>query len=201
MFQAKKGMSLLLSVIVAASFAVPAGQAKAACRNAQTLCNGISIQSIGKNQVCINSCGTQCNSVQIGNNVVCIGANAFQDCTRMKSVTIPKQVQSVGDCAFCGCSNLSDITLGAGTEKIGANTFQNCKNLKTINIKSKKLNADCVSDDAFQGVGKNVTVNVPKSKVKSYKSLFQKKGLCKQFLRFAADFKTATAMAKSESAL
>ena len=180
MFMAKKGVSVLLSVIVAASFAAPVGQAKAACGNVQSLCNGLSVQSIGKNQVCISSCGTQCNSVQIGNNVVCIGANAFSDCTNIKNLTVPKQVQSVGDCAFSGCSGLSTITLGTGTEEIGENAFQNCPNLKTINIKSKKLNADCVSDNAFKGVGRNVTVNVPKNKVKSYKSLFQKKGLCKQ---------------------
>lgn len=179
MYLMKKGMPVLFGFILAASLAAPAGHAKAACGNLQS-CGGLSIQSILGNQNCTGSCNSSCTPVQTFNNVTCIDANTFTNCTQLKNVTVPNCVKNIGNCAFNGCSNLSTVTLGANTAKIGNNAFKNCDQLKTINIKSKKLNSNCISDNAFKGVGKDVTVNVPKDKVKSYKSLFQKKGLCKQ---------------------
>lgn len=177
----KKMLPFFLGLIMVLSMVVPSGRAGAAgnCAGSQVFCNGCLVQVIG-GQNGIRSCDKNCTSVQIGNNVKCIGTNAFNNCTNLKNVTLPGCVNSVGSCAFNGCSNLSTVTLGANTKKIGDNAFKNCKNLKTINIKSKKLNSNCVSCNAFKGVGKNVTVNVPKDKVKSYKALFCKKGLCKQ---------------------
>ncbi len=132
------------------SVVVPSGRARAAgnCAGSQVFCNGCLVQVIG-GQNCIRSCDQNCTSVQIGNNVKSIGTNAFSNCTNLKNVTLPGCVNSVGSCAFNGCSNLSTVTLGANTKKIGDNAFKNCKNLKTINIKSKKLNSNCVSRQRF----------------------------------------------------
>ena len=57
--------------------------------------------------------------------------------------------------------------------------FKVCKKLKTITIKSKKLTAKNIKKGAFKGLGKGVTIKVPKGKKKAYTTLFRKKGLSK----------------------
>lgn len=104
-----------------------------------------------------------------------------------KSVTVPKTVKlsdgtnakvtSVGKKAFKGCKKLKKITIGTEVVSIGANAFTNCKNLRTIVIKSKKLKT--LSKSAWKGISSKTTIKVPKSKYKTYKKLFQKKGLKK----------------------
>lgn len=118
--------------------------------------------------------------VTIPKNVTTIGANAFNGCTKLKTVTVGSNVTSVGANAFKGCKALTKITLPSKTTKIGANAFNGCTKLKTITIKSKNLTSKSVSSNAFKGVSSKATIKVPKGKAKSYKTLFQKKGLSKK---------------------
>lgn len=54
-------------------------------------------------------------------NVTSIGANAFENCTRLKSVTLYGNIQSIGENAFQGCSNLKEIYVAwAENERDGA---------------------------------------------------------------------------------
>ena len=85
---------------------------------------------------------------------------------KTKSVTVPATISADGvDYAVTG---------------ISSKAFSGLKKLKKITIKSTKLNASNVQGKAFKGVGKNVTVKVPKSMKKTYKKLFVKKGLSKK---------------------
>ena len=52
--------------------------------------------------------------------------------------------------------------------------FEGCKNLKTINVKSTMLKS--VGSRALKGIHAKATINVPKSKLTKYKSLFKNKG-------------------------
>ena len=62
---------------------------------------------------------------------------------------------------------------------LGNNLFKGCKKLKTIIVRTTKLKEKKIAKKAFQGVGKKVTIKVPKKKVKSYKKIFRKRGLAK----------------------
>lgn len=117
--------------------------------------------------------------VTIPKNVTTIGKNAFSGCAKLKTVTVGSDVTTVGANAFKGCKELTKVTLPEKTTKIGANAFNGCSKLKTITIKSKKMTSSTISKNAFKGVSSKATIKVPKGKAKSYKTLFQKKGLSK----------------------
>lgn len=118
--------------------------------------------------------------VTIPKNVTTIGKNAFSGCAKLKTVTVGSDVTTVGANAFKGCKELTKVTLPEKTTKIGANAFNGCKKLKTITIKSKKMTSKTIDKNAFKGVSTKTTIKVPKGKAKSYKTLFQKKGLSKK---------------------
>lgn len=118
--------------------------------------------------------------VTIPKNVTTIGKNAFSGCAKLKTVTVGSDVTTVGANAFKGCKELTKVTLPENTTKIGANAFNGCKKLKTITIKSKKMTSKTIDKNAFKGVSTKTTIKVPKGKAKSYKTLFQKKGLSKK---------------------
>ncbi|MDD6069205.1 MAG: leucine-rich repeat domain-containing protein [Clostridiales bacterium] len=120
--------------------------------------------------------------VTIPKNVTTIGKNAFSGCAKLKTVTVGSDVTTVGANAFKGCKELTKVTLPSKTTTIGANAFNGCKKLKTITIKSKKMTSKTIDKNAFKGVSAKTTIKVPKGKVKSYKTLFQKKGLSKKVI-------------------
>ena len=146
---------------------------------------------------------TGLKTVKIGNNITKIGKKAFMGCTSLKKVTIGPKIQVIDDNAFRNCTKLKKIQFSKGITKIGSNAFKQCKllrkiilpntlrkidsnvfngctALKTLVIKSKKLNKHNVSSNALKGLTKKVMIKVPKSKVTSYKKLFQNKGLNKK---------------------
>lgn len=112
----------------------------------------------------------------------------YSDCKNddATTVTIPKTitidgikfaVTSIADGAFKGNKDLKKVTIGSNVAEIGAKAFWGCKNLKTIKISSKKLTMKNVGSQAFKKVSATATIQVPKSKMKSYKKIFRKRGL------------------------
>ncbi|WP_167955161.1 leucine-rich repeat domain-containing protein [Anaerosporobacter faecicola] len=151
---------------------------------------------------------SNCSSIveiNIPNSVKKIGGSAFSNCTELKTIKLSKNIKKIEEYLFYGCKNLSKVTIpnsvttiyaGAFQEsgikqitipknvkyikkgEYGEGLFEGCKNLNKIIVKSKKIKS-CFKG-AFKGINKKVIIQVPESKLKSYKSMFQKNGLSKK---------------------
>ncbi len=84
------------------------------------------------------------------------------------------KVTSISKNAFKNNKKLKKVTIGKNVSKINSSAFYGCKNLKTVTIKSTQLKT--VGKNAFRGVNAKAKIKVPKSRLKSYKKLFAKKG-------------------------
>lgn len=111
--------------------------------------------------------------------VTAVEKNAFKGNKKVKTVKVGKNVTTIGAGAFQNCGALTTVTLPAKTKTIGKNAFANSKKLKKIVIKSTKMTKKTIKNGAFKKVYKKATVDVPNKKAKTYKKLFQKKGLTK----------------------
>lgn len=105
---------------------------------------------------------------------------------KTSSVTIPAtvkidgityQVTSIGEKAFYNNKKLTKVTIEKNVSKIGKSAFNGCSKLNKIWIKSAKLKAAFVGTKSFYGIGKNSTIQVPKSKKKFYKQILKKTGV------------------------
>ena len=118
--------------------------------------------------------------ITVGNNIKTIGSSAFYGCSKLKTVTIGKNVETIGNSAFGKCTALTKMTIPAKVKKIGKQSFYGCKKLKTITVKTTKLKKSSVGSNAFKGIGTKATIKVPKSKLKSYSSIFRARGAGKK---------------------
>jgi hypothetical protein len=116
--------------------------------------------------------------VTFGDNVKVIGEAAFLR-TAIKSINFGKNITTIGASAVMECSKLENITIGANVTAIGGYIDAFSFNVKTITIKSTKLKRENCGGyggsigseyrEPFSGHSGNVTVKVPKSKLKAYK--------------------------------
>lgn len=120
---------------------------------------------------------TKITKVIIGSNVTTIGKNAFSGCSKLKTVTVGKNVTAISDKAFYKCTALTKITIPSKVNKIGKSAFYGCKKLKTITIKTTKLTKKNVGSKAFKGIYSKATIKVPKSKLKTYKTMLKSRGV------------------------
>ena len=73
------------------------------------------------------------------------------------------------------------MTLPANVIKLGKQFAGKTTGLKAVTVKTVKLKTGGIAAKAYTGMGSSKTViKVPKGKTKTYKSLFQKKGLNKK---------------------
>ncbi len=84
------------------------------------------------------------------------------------------KITEIDGSVFANNNKLRKVTIGLNVTKIGEQAFYKAKNLKTIIVKSKKLKT--VGKNAFKGINKKATFDVPNSKIKAYKKLFIKAG-------------------------
>lgn len=113
--------------------------------------------------------------------VTSIAPRALKGNTKLKSVTIAGNVSVIGAQALQGCSSLTTVTIGANVSTIGKKAFYNCKKLQKLTVKTKKLTSKKVGAQAFTKAGssdyKKLKVTVPSARSKSYKKIFQARGL------------------------
>ncbi|MBO5373127.1 MAG: leucine-rich repeat protein [Lachnospiraceae bacterium] len=81
--------------------------------------------------------------------VVSIKANAFAKMSKLTTVTIPKNVKSIGKKAFYNCKNLKKVKIACASPK-------------------------SIGKQAFKGIAKKATIDVPNKQVKKYRSLLKK---------------------------
>lgn len=140
---------------------------------------------------------TKLTKVTLPATITSIGVSAFQGCSALTKITIPKkvktinnkafygckklktvsvnakaQLQTIGSSAFANCAVLPKITIPYKVKTIGAKAFNNCKKLKKITVKSKVVTK--VGKNAFKNIQSKAVIDVPNSKLSTYKKLFKK---------------------------
>jgi len=84
--------------------------------------------------------------VKLGENVVGIAANAFENCSQLSNISLTNNVYSIGDNVFSNCYSLSSIELPNCLSSIGYNAFSGCSSFTNIEIPKKVKN---IGADAF----------------------------------------------------
>ena len=112
--------------------------------------------------------------------VTSIYKNAFKNMKKLKKVTIGKNITVLGSSAFYNCSSLKKITIPANVKQINTKCFYGCKKLSSITIKTSRLTTKKVGNKAFGKIASKPQLRVPKKKIKTYQSIFRKKGLTKK---------------------
>ena len=120
--------------------------------------------------------------VQIGENVQLIGKNAFSGCISLRNVIIGKNVQIIGTEAFSNCTALDKIIIPFKVAKIGARAFYQCENLRYMVVKTKKLSAGSLGNNAFGKGAVNIKVKIDKTKKKLYSKIFTARGMAEKAL-------------------
>lgn len=69
----------------------------------------------------------------LGDEVLVIESNAFQNCKNIKKLKLPEGLKEIGSSAFDRCT-MEAIAVPNTVEKIGMFAFQNCTNLKNFSI-------------------------------------------------------------------
>ncbi len=127
--------------------------------------------------------------VKIGRNVKLIGKNAFSGCTRLKNVTMSKNIETIGADAFNNCTALVKIIIPPKVAKIGARAFYQCKNLRYMVVKTKKLSAKNIGNNAFGKGSANIRVKTDKTKKKLYSKIFIARGMSEKVIYIAGSVK------------
>ena len=85
-------------------------------------------------------------NLEIQNNIVAIGNDAFRGASSMTSITIGAGVKNIGNRAFQACTNLSSLTFSDGLTSVGVEAFRGCNSLVNV-LLPNTLNE--VDDGAF----------------------------------------------------
>ena len=94
--------------------------------------------------------GKDITSIDLGDDLVTVGNNAFYGCRSLESITLPATCTTVGDMAFAGCTSLKTVEYAGGLTSIGFCSFANCPELKTFkNTSSKASNLKTIGECAF----------------------------------------------------
>ncbi len=102
------------------------------------------------------------------------------DKTKIKSITVGSLVTKIDENLFAEYPNLETVVIGKNVKKFGPRIFAKNKKLRTVIFESSKLKAKYFHKKTFKGMNKKVVIKVTKSKVKTYRKLFRKKGLAKK---------------------
>lgn len=71
-------------------------------------------------------------SVDIGNNIMLLGAGAFTGCNKLTEIYIPDTVTNIEMDAFKNCSALHTVRMSPNVDYIPREAFYNCKELSTF---------------------------------------------------------------------
>lgn len=126
------------------------------------------LKEVNYNAENCTSCGSywasafpsQLSTLNIGENVRTIPANAFNGCGGLTSVDIPGSVTSIGERAFIGCSGLMSVAIPESVTSISDETFSGCGSLVSVSIPGS---VTYIGEEAFYGCGALASVAIPGS--------------------------------------
>lgn len=75
-----------------------------------------------------------CQNTIIPKSVMCIGDNAFYECSSLINIDIPDSVISIGEMAFYQCTSLTKVSFGKMLTDIGEGAFNRCSAIKNLDI-------------------------------------------------------------------
>ena len=113
----------------------------------------------------------QISNLQLPDNVTVIGEAAFYPSVTsgtIKKIKLPAKLKTIGKSAFED-QKFKELTIPSNVEKIGSHAFSGCQSLNKIVIKSKKLKK--IGTLAFEDIGHNVVIYVPKEKEQEYREM------------------------------
>lgn len=106
----------------------------------------------------------KCNfaTLNVGNDVVTIGSEAFKQCPNLMTATIGGNVKTLGNNVFSLCNKLASITLSESIDSIGNSCFSNCKSLTDVVLPN---GIDFIAESLFDGCTGLKNVHLPASLV------------------------------------
>ena len=115
---------------------------------------GNSVVSIGEEV--FDDC-TSLTSVYIPEGVTAIGNSAFYGCTSLTSIYIPESVTTI-EGAFYGCTSLTSVYIPEGVTTIGEYTFGECTSLTLVYIPER---ATSIGNSTFYGCTSLTSIDIP----------------------------------------
>ena len=74
-------------------------------------------------------------SIDIPDNIISIGQEAFKNCLYLKSVKLPNKLTEIAFETFINCESLQNIDIPQSVIKINNNAFKGCNNLKEVKLR------------------------------------------------------------------
>ena len=91
-----------------------------------------------------------CKNTIIPNEIVSIGASAFEGCSDLISLAVPANVNNIGIGAFRSCVGLKSVRLPNSVSYIGGQVFMSCGELK--DVVSEIKSPFSIQDEVFKGI-------------------------------------------------
>ena len=135
-------------------------------------CAGLTKMSIPDNVTSIGSSAfaycTGLTEVTLPKNITKLSRSLFRDCYALRGITIPNSVTTIEGQAFYQAFNMEEVTIGKGVTSIGDEAFRGLSKITKMNVLPEVPPA--AGADAFLGVGRDITVEVPFRSFAAYKA-------------------------------
>ena len=145
------------------------------CQNVEKITIPDSVTEIGECAFFFFEGNPNLKSIELGNSVEIIGAEAFYGCTGLTEINIPNSVTTIGDEAFYYCSSLTSITIPDSVTTIGDYAFRYCNSLTSVYCEA--TTPPTLGDCVFWGYDNNSNeamlvcdIYVPAESVEAYKA-------------------------------
>lgn len=99
-------------------------------------------------------------TVNVPNQVVSIGMDAFNGCVSLTNIALNESLESIGDYAFVACTSLISINLPHWISSVGECTFSGCTSLSSVVLHNYLTS---IGDGAFGDCSALSSITLPNS--------------------------------------